>query len=65
MNENEWVKSSFSFSNGNCVEVTFLPGDMIGMRDSKDRNGPILRFSRKEFRAFADGVLKGDFAKFT
>jgi hypothetical protein len=25
-----WVKSSLSFANGNCVEVTELPGGSVG-----------------------------------
>ena len=35
-----WVKSSFSFANGNCVEVAGLPGDTVGIRDSRIRAGP-------------------------
>ena len=31
-----WVKSSLSFSNGNCVEVASLPGGEIGVRNSRD-----------------------------
>jgi hypothetical protein len=30
-----WVKSSLSFSNGNCVEVTALPGGGVAVRNSK------------------------------
>jgi len=47
-----WVKSSFSFSNGNCVEVTGLPGDSVGIRDSRDPGGPVLSFTRAEWAAF-------------
>ena len=47
-----WVKSSFSFSNGNCVEVAELPGDTVGIRDSRDPGGPVLRFTRAEWAAF-------------
>jgi hypothetical protein len=46
-----WVKSSYSFSNGNCVEVAGL-GRMVGLRDSKDPEGPVLRFSPGEWSAF-------------
>ena len=35
-----WVKSSFSFANGNCVEVAELPGDSVGIRDSRDLGRP-------------------------
>jgi hypothetical protein len=38
--DSSWVKSSLSFSNGNCVEVANLPNDEIGIRDSKNTEGP-------------------------
>jgi hypothetical protein len=47
-----WVKSSFSFANGDCVEVASLPGGRIGVRDSKDTLGPVLRFTSAEWNAF-------------
>ena len=47
-----WVRSSFSFANGNCVEVAELPGDSVGIRDSRDPGGPVLRFTRAEWAAF-------------
>ena len=47
-----WVKSSFSFANGNCVEVAELPGDTVGIRDSRDPGGPVLRFTRGDWAAF-------------
>ena len=56
-----WVKSSLSFSNGNCVEVTELPGGTIGVRNSKDAAGPVLRFTPQEWHAFLGGVRNGDF----
>jgi len=40
-----WVKSSLSFSNGNCVEVASLPGGEIGVRDGRDPDGPVLTFT--------------------
>ena len=40
-----WAKSSFSFSNGNCVEVAGYPAASVG-RDSRDPAGPVLRFTR-------------------
>ena len=47
-----WVKSSFSFSNGNCVEVAELPGGSVGVRNSREPAGPVLRFTRDEWDAF-------------
>ena len=59
-----WIKSSLSFANGNCVEVANLPGDEIGIRDSKDSEGPVLRFTPDEWHAFLGGIRKGEFDSF-
>jgi hypothetical protein len=56
-----WARSSFSFSNGNCVEVAELPGGSIGIRDSRDPGGPVLRFARGEWGAFLGGARRGEF----
>jgi Domain of unknown function (DUF397) len=63
--EARWVKSSLSFSNGACVEVASLPGGGIGVRDSKDAEGPVLRFTPDEWRAFLGGVRNGEFDSFS
>jgi hypothetical protein len=47
-----WLKSSFSMSNGQCVEIGRLKDGRIGMRDSKVANGPVLRFEQEVFAAF-------------
>lgn len=48
-----WRKSTRSGSSGgNCVEVADnLPG-VVGVRDSKDPDGPALLFSPAAWRAF-------------
>jgi Domain of unknown function (DUF397) len=56
-----WVKSSLSFSNGNCVEVASLPGGEIGVRDSRDPGGPLLAFTPGEWGAFAGRARLGEF----
>jgi Domain of unknown function (DUF397) len=57
-----WVKSTLSFSNGNCVEVAPLPGGGVAMRDSGDLGkGPVLEFTRGEWEAFVGGVRNGEF----
>ncbi|HYS40409.1 MAG TPA: DUF397 domain-containing protein [Pseudonocardiaceae bacterium] len=48
-----WVKSSYS-SQGNCVEVAAR--DHVLVRDTKDRTGPMLRFTPAAWRRFADRV---------
>jgi hypothetical protein len=56
-----WFKSSLSAANGDCLEVAKLSTGHIGVRDSKDINGPILRFTDREWDAFVGGVHKGEF----
>jgi hypothetical protein len=48
--ETHWFKSSRSGA-GECVEVAFV-GDAVWVRDSKDPDGPVLRFSRDSWRRF-------------
>jgi hypothetical protein len=55
----EWHKSKLSGSNG-CVEVA-IQADGVALRDAKDRNGPVLVFSRTEWDAFLGGVKAGQF----
>jgi len=54
-----WRTSSYTGNGGgNCVEV----GDaarVIFVRDTKDRSGPVLRFSPAVWRRFADQVKSG------
>jgi len=58
-NEMKWIKSSYSQDNG-CVEFADL-GDSIGMRDSKNPDGPVLSFTRLEIAAMLAGVRAGEF----
>jgi Domain of unknown function (DUF397) len=60
----EWVKSSLSFANGNCVEVASLSGGEVGVRNSRDIAGGILRFTPDEWHAFIGGVRNGEFDRF-
>jgi hypothetical protein len=59
--DSDWTKSSLSGANGNCVEVADLSGDPIKVRNSRDANGPILRFTPPEWDAFLGGVRNGEF----
>ena len=56
-----WVRSSFSFANSNCVEAASLRDGHVGVRDSKHSEGPSLRFTEGEWRAFLGGVRGGEF----
>jgi Domain of unknown function (DUF397) len=55
-----WVKSSLSFSNGNCVEAANLPGGEIGVRDSRRPEGPVLRFTPGAWDAFVGRARLGE-----
>jgi hypothetical protein len=59
-----WIKSSLSYATGDCVEVTSLPGGQVGVRNSKDSAGPVLRFTPDEWHAFVGGVRNGEFDRF-
>jgi hypothetical protein len=39
-----WRKSSFSTATGECVEVA-LSSEVVGVRDSKNPNGPTLNLA--------------------
>jgi len=50
--EVSWRKSSYSGSTDNsCVEVAFV-ADVVGVRDSKNTQGPTLAFSSAAWRGF-------------
>lgn len=53
-----WRKSSYSADNsGNCVEISDHDSRVL-VRDTKDRQGPLLRFSPTAWRRFADHVKR-------
>ncbi|MGH3193359.1 MAG: DUF397 domain-containing protein [Streptosporangiaceae bacterium] len=60
----DWVKSSLSFANGNCVEVAGMPDGGVGVRNSRDSEGPALLFTPDEWHAFLGGVRNGEFDRF-
>ncbi|WP_433728071.1 DUF397 domain-containing protein [Nocardia sp. CA-129566] len=57
----QWFKSSRSSANQECVEVAFLDGGMVGVRDSKNPAAAALVFSPGEWKAFTAGVVDGEF----
>jgi hypothetical protein len=64
MNETPWVKATASNADGTCVEMRRY-NDVIEVRDTKDRSGPVLRFTTAEFAAWLDGATKGEFDHLT
>jgi hypothetical protein len=52
-----WHKSPSSDDQG-CVELAYADG-LIGVRDSKNPNGPVLTFNRHEWDAFTTGIIDG------
>ncbi|MEU7590394.1 DUF397 domain-containing protein [Micromonospora sp. NPDC049230] len=56
-----WWESSRSGGGDNCIEGAFALDGTVGMRDSKDRTGPVLGFTPSEWTAFTDGIRDGKF----
>ncbi|MEV0095280.1 DUF397 domain-containing protein [Streptomyces sp. NPDC050738] len=55
-----WQKASASGAEGDCVEVTELPGGARALRDSKNPDRETLRFTASEWAAFHSGVITGE-----
>jgi hypothetical protein len=56
-----WFKSSRSNGQNNCVEVAFLDGGRVALRDTKDRSKPAHIYTAAEWDAFIEGVRGGEF----
>ena len=57
-----WVKSRRSGpTGGNCVEVAFLAGGEVAVRNSRHPDGPALVFTAQEWDAFVGGAKDGEF----
>jgi hypothetical protein len=56
-----WRKSSYSNSQGNCVEFAALPDGSVAVRNSRDPQGPALVYTRAEVSALIAGAKDGEF----
>ncbi|MFC5184981.1 DUF397 domain-containing protein [Actinomadura harenae] len=57
----EWRKSNRSnTTGGECVEVARLTGDTVGVRDSKDPEGPQLGITPAAARGLAEVLRAGE-----
>jgi hypothetical protein len=45
------------------VEVAFLAGGDVALRNSRHPDGPALIFTAGEWRAFVGGAADGDFSR--
>lgn len=59
-----WCTSSYSTGHGNCIEVAVGP-DVVAVRDSKDRAGPVLVAGRAGWAALLGGIRRGELEPLT
>ena len=55
-----WIKATASGNGGECVQIR-RHGGVVEVRDSKDPEGAVLRFTSGEWVAFLDGAKKAEF----
>jgi hypothetical protein len=59
-----WIRSRRSGpTGGNCVEIAFLAGGQVAMRNSRHPQGPALIFTSSEWDAFLGGAKDGEFGR--
>lgn len=56
-----WRRSS-RCADTTCVEVA-VADDFVLVRDSKDLDGPVLRFTHSEWSVFASAICAGEFER--
>jgi hypothetical protein len=54
-----WRKSRASQPEGNCLEVQ-IGAEVVRVRHSRDRSGPVLTFTHAQWRAFLTGARAGE-----
>jgi len=61
MLDTTWNKSSWSYSNGNCVEVRVLADGCVGVRNSRFPDVHLPPFTADEWTAFLAGARADEF----
>ncbi|MBH1938839.1 DUF397 domain-containing protein [Streptomyces sp. AV19] len=61
----EWIKSSESVGQGNCVELAKLPSGEVAVRNSRYPEGVALVYTREELAAFLKGAKGSEFDHLT
>ena len=57
----QWRKARKSNPNGACVQLAPTSDGNVAMRNSRDPQGPVLYFTKRELDAFLDGARKREF----
>jgi uncharacterized protein DUF397 len=60
INDLQWRKARRSVNNGACVEVAPVSRQIL-IRDSTDRNGPVMRYSGRSWFIFVGDIKTGRF----
>lgn len=58
-----FVKSTYSTAERECVEVATNLGHVVAIRDSKDPDGPILRYTPEAWQAFRAAVARDELTR--
>ncbi|MFJ6623541.1 DUF397 domain-containing protein [Kitasatospora sp. NPDC091335] len=56
-----WAKVRASYGNGECIELAGLSTGEAAIRNSRDPEGAALIVTRRELKAFFDGVKRDEF----
>jgi hypothetical protein len=56
-----WVRHGEDTTGEGCVETAEIGGGAVAMRNSARPDGPVLRFTAAEWRAFVLGARDGEF----
>ncbi len=55
----DWRKTSYSSTDGSCVEVAQTPSGNVAVRDTTNRNGLALGFRPGAWRSFMADIRNG------